>query len=101
MTKEKSDLKERIADLLRQREGDFYAAKFLHAGNVDLPYGSYVHVFISENIDCTIDVGVNWSALGTVNANKAYAMARHLTRAAELAEAVQDLIDGNRQGEEG
>ena len=54
----------------------------------------YAAVYISERFNGKgLDVGINWSALGTVSIAETWKMALDLQHAAGLAELVQYIID--------
>lgn len=93
-------VKELIANLLRNRSGKDTATRFLRTGDATIEFGPYVCVYISESIgNRTISVGVNWSALGTVDASVTEEMSQNLGRAANLARTVLFILE-SRSSEE-
>ncbi len=88
--------KEQIADFLRTQGQSEAATKLLGIGGMGrVSFSTHVELTVSDSFNGEVlTVGVNWSALGTVNVAETQLMADTLTQAAFMARCIQVIIDG-------
>ncbi len=87
--------KERVADLLRA-QGQSPAAERLMglAALGRAEFGHHAQVIVDEKFGgTTLTVGVNWSAMGTRDAETTAEFVHMLQMASEMANAIQAILD--------